>query len=61
MNRETRLSVAIELMREFTELTGLSPSGEEPGRYLWTDVFLDMHAIRCIYSFPTRVSLVGAK
>ena len=39
MSRETRLSTAAELMREFAGLTGLSPAGEEPRRYLWTDAF----------------------
>ena len=39
MNQETRLSIAIELMREFAALTGLSPAGESQRRYLWTDAF----------------------
>jgi len=38
-NHETRLSIAIELMREFAGLTGLSPAGESQRRYLWTDAF----------------------
>ena len=39
MNQETRLPIAIELMREFAALTGLSRAGERQRRYLWTDAF----------------------
>jgi hypothetical protein len=39
MNREARLSIAIELMNEFSGQTGLSPAGGKPRRYLWTDAF----------------------
>jgi hypothetical protein len=39
MNQETRLSIAIELMRDFANLTGLSRAGEMQRRYLWTDTF----------------------
>jgi hypothetical protein len=34
MNQETRLSIAVELMREFSALTGLSPAGETQRRLI---------------------------
>jgi hypothetical protein len=39
MNQERRLSLAIELMGDFADLTGLSAAGEVQRRYLWTDAF----------------------
>jgi len=39
MRKNRYLSVVSEIMTEFARLTGLSPSGNTPGRYLWTDAF----------------------
>jgi hypothetical protein len=34
-----RATAACKIMTAFAELTGLSPAGEAPRRYLWTDAF----------------------
>jgi hypothetical protein len=39
MEKNTSISIVSEIMTEFAGLTGLSPSGNIPGRYLWTDAF----------------------
>ena len=39
MEENTSISIVIEIMTEFADLTGLSTSGNVPRRYLWTDVF----------------------
>ncbi len=39
MNQHASLSVVLEIMTEFADLTGLSSAGEVPQRYLWTDAF----------------------
>ncbi len=39
MSQNTATAVVIELMGEFARLTGLSPAGGAPRRYLWTDAF----------------------
>ncbi len=39
MKQNSSLSMAIEIMTEFAELTGLSTTGKVPRRYLWTDAF----------------------
>jgi hypothetical protein len=39
MEENTSVSVVSELMKEFADLTGLSPAGNKPRRYLWTDAF----------------------
>jgi hypothetical protein len=37
--RKTTLSLVKKIMSEFARLTGLSPVGSAPRRYLWTDAF----------------------
>lgn len=39
MNKKTSLSIVRDIMNEFAALTGLSPAGKVPTRYLWTDAF----------------------
>lgn len=39
MKPDAGFSIAEEIMIDFAELTGLSPAGEPPRRYLWTDAF----------------------
>jgi hypothetical protein len=39
MEKNTSLSIVSEIMTEFADLTGLSPAGNVPRRYLWTDAF----------------------
>ncbi len=39
MKQNPSLSLVQEIMTEFANLTGLSPAGEVPRRYLWTDAF----------------------
>ncbi|MEA3428774.1 MAG: hypothetical protein U9Q84_06115, partial [Thermodesulfobacteriota bacterium] len=39
MKQNTSLSMVHEIMTEFAFLTGLSPAGKAPRRYLWTDAF----------------------
>ena len=39
MELEGTLAVAADIMEQFAELTGLSPAGESPKRYLWTDAY----------------------
>ena len=39
MNRDNAAAIATRLMSEFATRTGLSPTAEEPLRYLWTDAF----------------------
>ena len=39
MGKNTSVSVVSELMKEFSDQTGLSPAGNTPRRYLWTDAF----------------------
>jgi len=39
MGRDVSKSMVREIMIEFADLTGLSPAGEVPRRYLWTDAF----------------------
>ncbi|MEN6617264.1 MAG: hypothetical protein ABFD12_11955 [Syntrophorhabdus sp.] len=39
MTREKMTEHAIELMKDFAELTGLSPAGKFSKRYLWTDAY----------------------
>jgi hypothetical protein len=39
MEKNRSISVAIALMNEFADLTGLSPTANKPVRYLWTDAF----------------------
>jgi hypothetical protein len=39
MEENTSVSIVSELMKEFADLTGLSPAGNKPRRYLWTDAF----------------------
>lgn len=40
MNQNESISTVEKIMAEFAELTGLSPTGEDPPlRYLWTDAF----------------------
>ncbi|MGA2933563.1 MAG: hypothetical protein ABSD81_00210 [Methanomicrobiales archaeon] len=37
--KDTDIATAREIMQEFARLTGLSPAGPPPRRYLWTDAF----------------------
>jgi hypothetical protein len=39
MNQNASPSMIQEIMTEFASLTGLSPAGKAPRRYLWTDAF----------------------
>jgi hypothetical protein len=39
MKKNTSLSMAIEIMTEFANLTGMTQEGKVPRRYLWTDAF----------------------
>jgi hypothetical protein len=39
MKKNSTLSMAIEIMTEFADLTGLTREGKAPRRYLWTDAF----------------------
>jgi len=39
MKPDARFSIAEEIMLDFAERTGLSPAGDSPRRYLWTDAF----------------------
>jgi hypothetical protein len=39
MNQNASRSMIQEIMTEFASLTGLSPAGKAPRRYLWTDAF----------------------
>ncbi|HOI94304.1 MAG TPA: hypothetical protein PK250_06315 [Syntrophobacter fumaroxidans] len=39
MKPDARFSIAEEIMLDFAGRTGLSPAGEPPRRYLWTDAF----------------------
>jgi hypothetical protein len=39
MTRDNAAAIATRLMSEFATRTGLSPTAEEPLRYLWTDAF----------------------
>jgi len=39
MKQSSSLSIVHEIMTEFSDMTGLSPAGEVPRRYLWTDAF----------------------
>jgi hypothetical protein len=39
MELQSSTSMVREIMMEFAERTGLSPAGEKPRRYLWTDAF----------------------
>ncbi|MBE9504145.1 MAG: hypothetical protein IME96_08225 [Proteobacteria bacterium] len=39
MNQKSSLSMVQDIMNEFAGLTGLSPAGKVPRRYLWTDAF----------------------
>ncbi|MDH5203201.1 MAG: hypothetical protein OEW69_08090 [Nitrospirota bacterium] len=39
MEKNTSISIVSEIMNEFADLTGLSPVGNMPRRYLWTDAF----------------------
>lgn len=39
MSEERKLAFAAEIMTDFARLTGLSPAGDAPKRYLWTDAF----------------------
>ena len=39
MEQKTSASLVNKIMTEFARLTGLSPAGSEPRRYLWTDAF----------------------
>jgi hypothetical protein len=39
MEKNTSISIVSEIMTEFADLTGLSPAGNIPRRYLWTDAF----------------------
>jgi hypothetical protein len=39
MGKSTSISLISEIMTEFADLTGLSPAGNVPRRYLWTDAF----------------------
>jgi hypothetical protein len=39
MKKNSSLSMAIEIMTEFADLTGLTQEGKVPRRYLWTDAF----------------------
>ena len=39
MKQKKSLSIVNEIMTEFADLTGLSPTGKAPRRYLWTDAF----------------------
>jgi len=39
MKQNSSLSMAIEIMTEFANLTGMTQEGNVPRRYLWTDAF----------------------
>jgi hypothetical protein len=39
MEKNASISIASEIMNEFSNLTGLLPAGNIPKRYLWTDAF----------------------
>ncbi len=39
MEREESFAAAADIMEQFAELTGLSPEGASPKRYLWTDAY----------------------
>jgi hypothetical protein len=39
MDQDETIVIARNIMRDFARRTGLSPEGEHPGRYLWTDAF----------------------
>ncbi|HOW56120.1 MAG TPA: hypothetical protein PLR60_15885, partial [Syntrophorhabdaceae bacterium] len=39
MEREEKFALAADIMERFAELTGLSPEGRSPKRYLWTDAY----------------------
>jgi hypothetical protein len=39
MKQNSSLSMAIEIMTEFADLTGMTQEGKVPRRYLWTDAF----------------------
>ncbi len=39
MKQNSSLSMAIEIMTEFANLTGMTQEGKVPRRYLWTDAF----------------------
>ena len=39
MEPQSSRSMVKKIMAEYAELTGLSPAGEKPRRYLWTDAF----------------------
>jgi hypothetical protein len=39
MKQEPPLSMVGEIMQEFADRTGLTPAGQPPRRYLWTDAF----------------------
>jgi hypothetical protein len=39
MEKNTSISIVSKIMTEFADLTGLSPAGKIPRRYLWTDAF----------------------
>jgi hypothetical protein len=39
MEKNASISIVSEIMDEFSNLTGLLPSGNIPKRYLWTDAF----------------------
>jgi hypothetical protein len=39
MKQNRAMSMVREIMMEFADLTGLSPAGKAPRRYLWTDAF----------------------
>ncbi len=39
MESQSSRSIIKEIMAEYADLTGLSPAGEKPHRYLWTDAF----------------------
>jgi hypothetical protein len=39
MGKNTSISIVSKIMTEFADLTGLSPAGKIPRRYLWTDAF----------------------
>ncbi|HEX7504813.1 MAG TPA: hypothetical protein VF336_06065, partial [Syntrophales bacterium] len=39
MESQSSRSIIKEIMAEYADLTGLSPAGEKPRRYLWTDAF----------------------
>ncbi len=39
MKQNSSLSMVVEIMTEFADLTGLTQEGKVPRRYLWTDAF----------------------